>query len=49
VLVERETDEALEAREEYPALLEDVLVVQGDVAEPAAAAAAAVVTCPAEA
>jgi hypothetical protein len=28
VLVEREADEALEARQEYPALLEEVLVLQ---------------------
>ena len=42
MLVERKPDEALEAREEDAALLEDVLVVERDVAQRAAAAAAVV-------
>jgi hypothetical protein len=42
VLVERKADEALEARQQDAALLEDVLVVERDVAERASPRAAAV-------
>ncbi len=42
VLVERQAHEALHAREEDPALLEDVLVVERDVEERAAAVPAVV-------